>query len=83
VLVFVVVFSQIAQSSIMCIMAGYTNFAVGHLANKSAMISVDELILSESVTMLKEHEDIWQQTIMTTGQPRLLNDSYVINPRRP
>jgi len=27
-------------------MAGYTNFAVGHFASKSAMISVDELILS-------------------------------------
>jgi hypothetical protein len=34
-------------------MSGYTNFAVGHLANKNAMISVDELILSESVTQLK------------------------------
>jgi hypothetical protein len=34
-------------------MAGYTNFAVGHLANKSAMISVDELVMSESVTQLK------------------------------
>lgn len=32
---------QIAQSSIFAIMAGYTNFAIGHLANKSSMISVD------------------------------------------
>jgi 6-phosphofructokinase 1 len=61
-------------------MSGYTNFAVGHLANKNAMISVNELILSESVTELKEHDDIWQQTIMTTGQPRLLNDNYEIKP---
>lgn len=62
----------------MGVMAGYTNFAVGHLANKSAMISVDELIMSESVTQLKEHDEIWQQTLMTTGQPRMLNDQLVI-----
>lgn len=62
----------------MGVMAGYTNFAVGHLANKSAMISVDELIMSESVTQLKEHDEIWQQTLMTTGQPRMLNDHLVI-----
>lgn len=30
----------------MGVMAGYTNFAVGHLANKSTMISIDELIHS-------------------------------------
>lgn len=34
-------FSQIAQASIQGVMAGYTNFAVGHFASKSAMISVD------------------------------------------
>jgi 6-phosphofructokinase 1 len=38
--------SQIAQGSVMGVMAGYTNFAVGHLANKSTMISIDELIHS-------------------------------------
>jgi len=68
--------SVIAQASVMGVMAGYTNFAVGHLANKSAMISVDELIHSESVTQLREHDDLWQQTIMTTGQPRLRNDRF-------
>lgn len=59
-------------------MAGYTNFAVGHLANKSAMISVDELLQSDSVTQLREHDNIWQETIMTTGQPILKNDKYTI-----
>lgn len=44
----------------MGVMAGYTNFAVGHLANKSAMICVDELIHSDSVTQLREHDNIWQ-----------------------
>lgn len=62
----------------MGVMSGYTNFAVGHLSNKSTMISVDELLQSESVPQLREYEDIWQQTIMTTGQPRLLNDNFVI-----
>lgn len=60
----------------MGVMAGYTNFAVGHLANKSAMISVTELIHSESTTQLREHDDIWQQTIMTTGQPTFKNENY-------
>jgi 6-phosphofructokinase 1 len=62
----------------MGVMAGYTNFAVGHLANKSAMISVDELLQSDSVTQLREHDNIWQETIMTTGQPILKNDKYTI-----
>lgn len=59
-------------------MAGYTNFAVGHLANKSAMISVDELLNSDSITQLREHDNIWQETIMTTGQPILKNDKFTI-----
>ncbi len=62
----------------MGVMAGYTNFAVGHLANKSAMISVDELLNSDSITQLREHDNIWQETIMTTGQPILKNDKFTI-----
>lgn len=63
----------------MGMMAGYTNFAVGHLANKSGMISIEQLLKQESsFTKLKEHDDIWQQTIMTTGQPRMLNDDFTI-----
>lgn len=62
----------------MGVMAGYTNFAVGHLANKSAMISVDELLHSDSITQLREHDNIWQETIMTTGQPILKNDKFTI-----
>lgn len=62
----------------MGVMAGYTNFAVGHLANRSTMISVDELIMSESSTQLREHDYIWQETIMTTGQPTLKNDVFTI-----
>lgn len=37
----------------MGVMSGYTNFAVGHLASKSTMISVDELIAEETKTQLK------------------------------
>ena len=50
------IFSQIAQSSVQGLMCGYTNFATGHLANKNAMISVEELIQSQSETNLRDHE---------------------------
>ena len=56
-------------------MCGYTNFACGHLANKNSMISVEELINSESTTKLKEEDDTWQRLIAITGQPSFINIS--------
>ena len=61
------------MSSVYGLMCGYTNFAAGHLANKNAMIAVDELILSETVTRLKETDESWQRLQAITGQPSFLN----------
>ena len=69
--------SQIAQSSVHGLMAGYTNFACGHLANKNGMISVDELISSESTTKLTENHDSWQRLLAITGQPSFLNPDKI------
>lgn len=54
-------------------MSGYTNFATGHLANKSTMIPIDELIHADSATFLKEHDAMWQRVLGATGQPNFLN----------
>ncbi len=48
--------SQIALSSIQGLMAGYTNFAIGHLKNRVAMVPIREMMHNTEKFCLKPQE---------------------------
>ena len=53
-------------------MCGYTNFAIGHLKNRVAMVPIEKM-LSADKYCLKPFEQNWQRLLATTGQPSFLN----------
>lgn len=53
-------------------MSGYTNFAIGHLKNRVAMVPIEQMINADKYC-LRPHEENWQRLLATTGQPSFLN----------
>lgn len=55
-------------------MCGYTNFAIGHLKNRVAMVPTQEMIRTQNKACLQVHDEHWQRLIASTGQPAFIND---------
>jgi len=75
-LVILLLYSQIALCSIQGLMCGYTNFAIGHLKNRVAMVPIDQT-LSNQKYCLKPSDENWQRLLATTGQPSFINDEHI------
>ena len=69
----VYMYSQVAHSSINCMMCGYTNFVCGHFGYKNAMVPIPEMMQKENKFMIKPEDEDWQRLLATTGQPSFLN----------
>ncbi len=54
-------------------MCGYTNFAIGHLKNRVAMVPLDQMMHNEKY-YLRPSDENWQRLLATTGQPSFIND---------
>jgi len=61
-------------------MSGYTNFGIGHLKNRIAMIPLDEMYKAEKFH-LKPSDENWQRLLATTGQPSFINNEELASLR--
>jgi 6-phosphofructokinase 1 len=56
-------------------MCGFTNFAIGHLKNRVAMVPIEQMICADKYCLRPEEEN-WQRLLATTGQPSFLNHEH-------
>jgi 6-phosphofructokinase 1 len=57
-------------------MSGYTNFAIGHLKNRVAMVPIEQMLSADKYCLRPEEEN-WQRLLATTGQPSFLNEQQI------